>query len=917
MAMCPYQLHRLHEIAVERILSFMAVTNDEKRKARTARPHEYGFHYGYQLLIFTITLVYSADSPIIVICGLGYYCTKHCVDKWNILNVRPNEYANTNGYAGMVLGFIIIAVLIFQAAMGGFFIGHIHASGIDGVLGSFLTVVASLPFFYTGIYYGSFIRKLFVSDDELPVWCFGKRVTQVETALGLHSSAVRELYGYSDEENSDDGDDDADHDDDGTANDEGHADRTMSTSNIGVSFGGGGGPHLGLNSRSMSAPALQAIGIASQSVGATSEDERAGGEEEAVSGGDANGDAAEVGGHVKFGRTRFQTEIVSPATGPATSPATSPGTAAKKYKFNKQRQRWATDVNLNRVHDLNTNRVQNPVLTGITEIAEGSSSPQRSPSRSPSPAFDEMSDAYRPPVKFSCQETGTDMNSGLYQWLGIASPIAPRSRDELAFRGDQDGRPASFRAELSSKASASACLGVLREMVENEDVERAVRPAVSHVGFREAEAEEKEEEDEAEEEEALPVPNWKKISVTAETQEELGRSDQPSMSGNRFHSAGSQDFVVDDDFSDDELMDEVDDDFSDDELMDELMDEMDNPLMNGLAMDDDDGRSTGPLRKANAGGAAEEGVVFEEEEGVGRPVCVDGWARSQSPDSAVVGASAVVGEGISGLAAIAAPAGSQEEEVKIAMPDPLCTASQPAVATEGREHSSFQRPRRARRGSLGGRLQNAAEPPPADTPAAPPAVRPAETGQQKQGEDQTPRADPESSEEDTMHEQPVACLARSAPVVLLQEPESPGSEAAEGAREPTGGPRRPASKQLDEGATSTEKSDSTQGSAFHRPRRARRGSLSGRLQNVSAAPAPGPELLPPPAQANASDYAFGTDVLPSDGDAGGEPAVAATDVVEMGAAEEEEEVEEVGTNPGHAEILGEEESSDEDEVDIC
>ena len=149
------------------------------------------------MLIFTISLVYSADSPIIVICGLGYFSTKHCVDKYNMLNVRPNEYANTNNYSGMLLAFIIIAVLIFQAAMGGFFVGHIGEVGIDGVFGSVLKLIAILPFLYTLVYYGKFVRSVIITDAELPAWCFGRRMTQVETALGLHSKQVRQLHGLS------------------------------------------------------------------------------------------------------------------------------------------------------------------------------------------------------------------------------------------------------------------------------------------------------------------------------------------------------------------------------------------------------------------------------------------------------------------------------------------------------------------------------------------------------------------------------------------------------------------------------------------------------------------------------------------------------------------------------------------------
>jgi hypothetical protein len=94
----PLQLHRLHEILIGRLATLTSVTPEEKKKGRRPWPHEYGYHYGYMMLVFTIALVFSADSPLIVPCGTVYFLIKHFVDKYNMMHVRPHEYANTNTF---------------------------------------------------------------------------------------------------------------------------------------------------------------------------------------------------------------------------------------------------------------------------------------------------------------------------------------------------------------------------------------------------------------------------------------------------------------------------------------------------------------------------------------------------------------------------------------------------------------------------------------------------------------------------------------------------------------------------------------------------------------------------------------------------------------------------------------------------
>lgn len=122
----------------------------------------------------------------------------------------------------------------------------------------------------------------------------------------------------------------------------------------------------------------------------------------------------------------------------AATNASSPP-AAKKYKFNRERKRWATEVDLHRSSENPpaeaepNGGTQNPVVPGRAQ-AESEEPPPllpqqqgpriRGASRSPSPgAFDEFLDAYRPPVKFASQQRGIDEQSSLAEWLGIASAV--------------------------------------------------------------------------------------------------------------------------------------------------------------------------------------------------------------------------------------------------------------------------------------------------------------------------------------------------------------------------------------------------------------------------------------------------------------------------------------------------------------
>lgn len=177
----PFQLHRLHEVFLGRITTLKAVTPEEKAKGRRPWPHEYGYHYGYMMLIFSISLVYSADAPLIVPCGLIYFAAKHLVDKYNIFYVRPHEYSNSNTFTKTAVGFVVIAILIFQAASASFF-----SKGSQATLALF-------PLLYTIAFYSHFVRKLFFHERDLPSWL--TLIKKLEECLGRNHKLMRRMQG--------------------------------------------------------------------------------------------------------------------------------------------------------------------------------------------------------------------------------------------------------------------------------------------------------------------------------------------------------------------------------------------------------------------------------------------------------------------------------------------------------------------------------------------------------------------------------------------------------------------------------------------------------------------------------------------------------------------------------------------------
>ena len=144
---CAYQLVRVHEVLGGWVLRSLAVTNAEKEQAMVPWAHEYGYHLAYSMLIFVIGLGFSVISPLLLPLTAFYFCTKHCVDKYNLLYVRPQDSGlqNSGAFAENLESFVVIALLAYQLLMSFFFVSRIAISR-EGTLSDddTLTMAASI-----------------------------------------------------------------------------------------------------------------------------------------------------------------------------------------------------------------------------------------------------------------------------------------------------------------------------------------------------------------------------------------------------------------------------------------------------------------------------------------------------------------------------------------------------------------------------------------------------------------------------------------------------------------------------------------------------------------------------------------------------------------------------------------------------
>ncbi|DAZ94060.1 TPA: hypothetical protein N0F65_004327 [Lagenidium giganteum] len=98
-----------------------AVTAREHVEAVEAWPFFTGTQTAIQISMLTIVLTFSTVVPLILPCGALYMTMQHAVDKYSLLYVRP-RIKGRGSIARTCTHATIISLLIYQAAMSGFFL---------------------------------------------------------------------------------------------------------------------------------------------------------------------------------------------------------------------------------------------------------------------------------------------------------------------------------------------------------------------------------------------------------------------------------------------------------------------------------------------------------------------------------------------------------------------------------------------------------------------------------------------------------------------------------------------------------------------------------------------------------------------------------------------------------------------------
>ncbi|CAG9759894.1 unnamed protein product [Ceutorhynchus assimilis] len=142
------ELLRFPELAMYALRFSFIKSEAEKTSVRKEilSEFQFGIHYAWTLLIFTISTVYSLSCPLITPFGLLYLCLKHLVDKYNIYYVYRPIAMSTEGqqiHAGAVK-MVRVAILLCQFILTAFFFirdsGGLNAMTYVMIIGMCLTI---------------------------------------------------------------------------------------------------------------------------------------------------------------------------------------------------------------------------------------------------------------------------------------------------------------------------------------------------------------------------------------------------------------------------------------------------------------------------------------------------------------------------------------------------------------------------------------------------------------------------------------------------------------------------------------------------------------------------------------------------------------------------------------------------------
>lgn len=96
-------------------------TKEECEKAAEMGNFPYPTRYAQELLIFTMTLVYSVMSPPVIIVALLYFCLAYVVNRYNTIFVFRVRHESGGLVFPTVVACMFVALLAFQLVMFGVF----------------------------------------------------------------------------------------------------------------------------------------------------------------------------------------------------------------------------------------------------------------------------------------------------------------------------------------------------------------------------------------------------------------------------------------------------------------------------------------------------------------------------------------------------------------------------------------------------------------------------------------------------------------------------------------------------------------------------------------------------------------------------------------------------------------------------
>lgn len=141
-----------------------ALTAYERRKARKTAKAKFqlGYEYAYQMVLLSMTLLFSSVVPVLVPFALFAFLTKHLVDRQNLFYVYSHPHTNTR-IVRLVLAQIVLGLAFYQTAMFSFFLFN-KEDRVKAILCGLLLV----PSVVVGIY----VRFWAVSQKKLTRYDF-------------------------------------------------------------------------------------------------------------------------------------------------------------------------------------------------------------------------------------------------------------------------------------------------------------------------------------------------------------------------------------------------------------------------------------------------------------------------------------------------------------------------------------------------------------------------------------------------------------------------------------------------------------------------------------------------------------------------------------------------------------------------